>query len=119
MANDESILNSVKKSLGIAEDYTIFDPDIIMHINSTFAVLHQMGVGPDTQFMIEDAETTWNDFLEDRNELVMVKTYIFLKVKLLFDPPTASFVVEAIKDQLAEYEWRMNVEVETPAVTEV
>jgi len=118
MTNEESILNSVKKSLGIAADYTIFDPDIIMHINSTFAVLHQLGVGPDIQFMIEDTTDTWNDFLSDRNELVMVKTYMFLKVKLLFDPPSSSFVVDAYKEQIAEYEWRMNVEVETPAIDE-
>ena len=116
MANDESILNSVKKALGISADYEAFDPDILMHINSTFAVLHQLGVGPDEQFMIEDDGSTWADFLNDRNELAMVKSYVFLKVRMLFDPPQGS-AMDIFKEQAAEYEWRMNVEVETPAVS--
>ena len=116
MANDESILNSVKKSLGIEASYTVFDPDIIMHINSTFAVLHQLGVGPDIQFQIEDDSAVWEDFLSGRNELAMVKSYVFLKTRMLFDPPQGS-VLDIFKEQAAEYEWRMNVEVETPAVS--
>ena len=115
--NQDSILESVKKALGIDPSYEAFDPDIIMHINSTFSVLHQLGVGPDSQFSIEDAEATWSDFLSGRDELNMVKSYIFLKVRLLFDPPQGS-VLESFKEQAAEYEWRMNVEVETPAVSQ-
>lgn len=116
MANDESILNSVKKALGLEASYTAFDPDIIMHINSTFAVLHQLGVGPDTQFTIEDESAVWEDFLSGRDELALVKSYMYLKVRILFDPPQGG-ALETFKEQASEYEWRMNVEVETPAIS--
>lgn len=116
MPASDSILSSVKKSLGIQPDYDVFDPDIIMHINSTFSVLHQLGVGPATAFAIEDDNATWGDFLAEQPDLglAMVQSYIYLKVRMLFDPPQAS-VLSAMKDQASEYEWRMNVEAETPA----
>lgn len=109
----ESILTSVKKSLGITEEYTHFDSDIIMHINSVFSILTQLGVGPDEGFSIIDKDATWNDFMGDDPRLKMVESYMFLKVKLLFDPPLSSAVTEAINHMISEYEWRINVAVET------
>lgn len=104
-----SILNSVKKNLGLAADYTAFDPDVIMYINSVFSTLHQLGVGPDDGYMIEDATPTWDAFLGDDPKLNNIKVYVSLCVKLLFDPPTMSFVIEALKEQKRELEWRINV----------
>lgn len=104
----ESILISIKKLLGISSEYDFFDADVIMHINTAFMVLYQLGVGPSTPFMIEDASATWSDFLGDSNDLAGVKTYIYLKVKLVFDPPQSSAAMEAIKQNIAELEWRLN-----------
>lgn len=108
----ESILISIKKLLGISEDDTAFDTDIIMHINSVFMILWQLGVGPSKGFIIEDETAEWSDFIEDGLNLELVKSYVYLKVKLLFDPPTSSFVMESMNRQIAEFEWRLNVEVE-------
>lgn len=108
----ESILTSVKKLLGIAEEYTAFDPDIIMSINSVFAILEQLGVGPDGGFSITDSSTTWNDYFgasEDIEQNEAVKNYIALKVKLMFDPPTSSTVMQATTNLTSELEWRLNV----------
>ena len=110
----ESILTSIKKLLGITEEYEHFDPDIIMHINSAFSVLTQLGVGPKEGFRIEDESTTWSEFLNDDPRLEFVKTYIHLKVKLVFDPPLSSAVIESINRQISELEWRINVSVDTP-----
>lgn len=109
----ESILTSVKKLLGITEGYNHFDSDIIMHINSALFTLKQLGVGPSEGFTISDKNAVWTDFVEDISKLEAVKTYVYLKVKLVFDPPASSAVMEAIKNQISEYEWRLNVEVET------
>lgn len=108
----ESILTSIKKLLGITEDYTHFDSDVITHINSAFFTLTQLGVGPSEGFSIKDSSETWDDFLSNANSknLEAVKSYVYLKVKLLFDPPLTSSVTEAIKSQISEYEWRLNVE---------
>ena len=103
----ESILTSIKKNLNIAEDVTAFDPDILLHINSSFAKLNQMGVGPEETFMIEDSSATWDDFSTNL-DINMVRTYIYLDVRLVFDPPTAS-VLSSLEKKLAEYEWRLNV----------
>ena len=106
----ESILNSVKKLLGIEADYSHFDPDIIMHINSVFSILTQMGVGPATGFMISGNTETWSDFIaEDFALYSMVKTYVYLKVRLMFDPPISSAAIEAINRQISELEWRLFV----------
>lgn len=108
----ESILTSVKKLLGIAEEYTAFDPDIIMSINSVFAILEQLGVGPDGGFSITDSSTTWNDYFrasEDIEQNEAVKNYIALKVKLMFDPPMSSTVMQATTNLTSELEWRLNV----------
>lgn len=106
---DESILNSVKKILGIASDYDAFDTDIIIHINSVFSTLNQLGLGPDEGFMIEDDSASWGDFLLDDMRLNSVKTYVYLKVRILFDPPTSGFVLTALQEQAKELEWRLNV----------
>lgn len=111
-----SILTSIKKLLGITEEYEHFDTDIIMHINSVFMTLTQLGVGPSEGFSIKDKTATWDEFIPSGANLEGVKTYVYLKVRLLFDPPQSSNVMEAIKNQIAEFEWRMNVEVETPIV---
>jgi hypothetical protein len=103
-----SILQSTKKTLGLAEDYTAFDQDIIMHINSVFSTLVMLGVGPETGFVIEDETDTWEEFTTDVR-LNSVKSYMYLKVRLLFDPPSTSFVLSALQEQIKELEWRMNV----------
>lgn len=108
----ESILTSVKKMLGIAEDYTHFDADIIMHINSVLMTLTQLGVGPEEGFSIEDKSSTWVDFIPANNQFEAVKSYIYLKVRLLFDPPTVSAVMESMNRMASEYEWRLNVNAE-------
>ena len=108
----DSILTSIKKLLGISKEYTHFDNDIIMHINSVFFTLRQLGVGPTEGFFIEDASTDWSEFLDDATNLEAVKSYTYLKVKLLFDPPLSSAAMEAVNRQIAEYEWRLNVSVD-------
>ena len=108
----DSILVSIKKLLGIAADYTHFDPDIIMHINSAFSILTQLGVGPPEGFRIEDDTKTWNDFIGDATKIDAVKSYIYLKVGLMFDPPTSSAVLSAKERQISELEWRLNVAAE-------
>lgn len=105
----ESILTSVKKMLGIAEEYEHFDNDIIMHINSVLMVLTQLGVGPSEGFIIEDDSTIWTEFISDTTQLQAVKSYIFMKVKLLFDPPTSSAVTESYNRLISEFEWRLNL----------
>ena len=106
---DDSILNSVKKLLGIDSDYKAFDLDIITHINSVFSVLQQLGIGPEQGFMIEDDSKEWSSFLQNDLRLNNVKTYMCIKVKMLFDPPATSFHASALQEQAKELEWRMNV----------
>lgn len=110
----ESILTSIKKMLGIDEAYTHFDADIIMHINSVLMILTQLGVGPEEGFVIEDDTSTWINFIPEANaaQLHAVKTYIYMKVKLVFDPPLSSAVIESMSRQIAEFEWRLNVAVD-------
>lgn len=105
----ESILTSIKKLLGIDEEYTQFDSDIIMHINSVFMILNQLGVGPEKGFSIQNSESVWTDFIPSGSNLEAVKTYMHLKVKLMFDPPSSSAVMEAINRTIAELEWRLNI----------
>ena len=107
MSVANSILNSVKKSLGIMPDVTAFDPDILMHINTAFAKLNQLGVGPQDTFMIEDSSSEWEDFFTNL-DINMVKTYIYLEVRMIFDPPTAS-VLTSLEKVKSELEWRLNV----------
>jgi len=109
LENTESILTSIKKLLGIEESYNHFDPDLIMHINSVFSILTQIGVGPSDGFVITGAAETWQDFLNDLNLFALVKSYMHLKVKLLFDLPLSSAAIESINRQIAEFEWRLAV----------
>lgn len=105
----QSILGSTKRNLGIDESYTVFDQTILTHINSVFADLHQLGIGPTEGFYIEDDESSWSEFTEENPLLNSVKTYMYLRVRLLFDPPTTSFAIDAMKEQIREWEWRLNV----------
>ena len=109
----ESILTSIKKLLGIAEDYEAFDTDIMIHINSVFMILTQLGVGPAKGFRITGPYETWEEFVSDGIVADAVKTYVYLKVRLLFDPPTSSAVMDAINRSISEYEWRLNVAAES------
>lgn len=108
----DSILTSIKKMLGITEEYTHFDADIIMHINSVFSVLNQLGVGPEKGFSIENKSTVWSDFIPNETRLELIKSYMHLKVKLLFDPPASSAVIESMDRQIHEFEWRINITVD-------
>lgn len=109
----ESILTSIKKLLGIEEEYKHFDADIIIHINSVLMTLTQLGVGPSEGFSIDDETATWSDYLSDNTNLEGVKSYIHLNVKLLFDPPLSSAVIDAMERRIKEFEWRLNVAAET------
>ena len=104
-----SILDSVKKVLNLAPDYTAFDEDIILHINTVFSTLNQLGVGPVDGFMIEDNTVEWSAFLEDDKRLNNIKSYIYLRVRMLFDPPNIGYLVTAMEKQIEELEWRINV----------
>ena len=115
----ESILTSIKKLLGITEDDSSFDMDIIMLINAAFARLQQLGVGPSEGFSIEDDTATWGDFLGEDNMANMVRSFIWLKVKMAFDPPTSSFVMEAMKHEIAQDEWLLMVHAESKTAEEV
>lgn len=111
--NGESILSSIKKLLGIPDADKSFDLDISIHINTVFMTLNQLGVGPDKTFSIQNADATWTDFFEDRMDLNGVKTLVYLKVRIIFDPPSSSSVLEAYNNQITELEWRLNMNCET------
>lgn len=110
---NDSILTSIKKLLGITEEYEHFDQDIIMHINSVFMILNQLGVGPAEGFSISDKTVIWSDFIVDKKNLEAVKSYMYLKVRLLFDPPTSSAVMESMNRMISELEFRLNVAAES------
>lgn len=104
----ESILTSIKKLLGIVEEYTQFDADLIMYINSSFAILTQIGVGPESGFQITDKSSVWSDFAGDDKQLIaLIIPYISNRVRLMFDPPLSSQVMECMKVSIAEFEWRI------------
>ena len=110
----DSILTSIKKMLGIGEEYCGFDTDIIININSVFGILNQLGVGPDAGFSIQDSTSTWDDFIPNLTKnnvrFDMIKTYIYLKVKLMFDPPTIGAVMESTNKLVDELEWRLKTQ---------
>jgi hypothetical protein len=107
---EQSILKSTKKILGVGDDDTSFDLDIITHINSAFSVLHDLGVGPEDGFVIEDDEPVWDDFLaNDKVKQSQIKVSVWMRSRLAFDLPAQSFLIEAIKEQIREAEWRLNV----------
>lgn len=105
----DSILTSIKKLLGINENDTNFDADIIIHINSVFMVLNQLGVGPSEGFRIEDDSAVWDDYITSTDNLDAVKSYMHHKVKILFDPPLSAAVMNAMNNSINELEWRLNV----------
>jgi hypothetical protein len=111
----ESILTSIKKLLGIAEEYTHFDADLIIHINSVLSILTQIGVGPSEGFSIKDESSVWGDFIPENSNLELpairelIKSYVYMKVKLLFDPPLNSAVIESTNRIISELEWRIQV----------
>lgn len=107
-----SILDTIKQMLGLEPSYTPFDTDVIIHINTVLMILYQLGVGPNTPVRIKDATTTWDVFTGDKTDIESVKTYVYLRVWLLFDPPSTSFVIDAITKQYQELEWRLNDESE-------
>lgn len=113
----ESILTSIKKLLGIDEADAHFDVDIIMHINAAFMTLYQLGIGPSTCFKITSDEETWEDFLGESGNFENVKTYIYRKVRLNFDPPSSSFVLDAMDRQSKEDEWRLYIQAEMEAMS--
>ena len=106
---EDSILTSTKKILGLSPDYTVFDQDIITHINSAFSTLTQLGIGSADGFAIEDDVPTWANYLGEESKIDSVKTYVYLKVRQLFDPPQTSYLISAMEKQIQELEWRLNV----------
>ena len=119
--NDEddisnSILLSVKKMLGIPPEYDQFDPEIIIHINSVFSILTQLGVGSDEGFSIKDSTALWSDYIPEGKAVEDIKTYMYLKVRLIFDPPQSSAAIDAMKQLASEFEWRINVGVDVEEV---
>jgi hypothetical protein len=115
---EPSILNSTKKVLGLPSDYTPFDLDVLTHINSTLATIHQLGVTDEVKY-VTDENDVWDDLGLDRDQVNWARTYIFLKVRLLFDPPGTSFLLEAMNKQIEEHEWRLNLSYELKQSDEV
>ena len=109
---EENILNSIKKLLGIPEDYTAFDQDIMIHISSVFMILSELGVGPSNGYSLKDGTEKWGDFISDDENLEGIKTYVYMKVKTIFDPPLNSAVLASMKELISEFEWRINNEAE-------
>lgn len=107
-----SILNDIKKMLGIDEAYEAFDVDIIIHINTAFTILNQIGVGPKEGFSIKSKEETWDQYIQDTANIDSVKTYVYLRVKSIFDAPSNSFLQDAMKRTMDELEWRLNIQVD-------
>jgi hypothetical protein len=110
---EESILNTIKMMLGPDDSYEVFDTEIIIHINTALSILTQLGVGPKKGFRITGPDETWDDFISDGSvDLEGIKSYIYMKVKMIFDPPANSFVMKAMEDSCKELEWRLNVTVD-------
>ena len=109
----DNILQSIKKMLGPSGNYEYFDTDLIIHINTVLFILTQMGVGPAKGFSIKDGSETWENFVSDIEKLEAVKTYVYLKVKLIFDPPQSSIVKSAIDETIKELEFCLNVEADS------
>lgn len=109
----ESILTSTKQNLGIAVSDTSFDADILLFINGVFSTLNQLGIGPEDGYSISDATPTWDAFIGSDKKKNSVRTYMYLAVRMLFDPPQTSYLIEALNKQKQELEWRLNVVRET------
>lgn len=109
----DSILDSIKKLLGIQPEYRVFDVDLIIHINTVFVFLNQIGIGPQEGFFITDETTSWDDYMTDINQ-ALVRTYMYLRVRLMFDPPGSGILVDSINRMLSELEWRLYLEGDSP-----
>ena len=109
---EDSILTSIKKLLGLDSAYNSFDNDVVMHINSVFSILNQLGVGPTECFSIKDSSAVWKDFVSDAKNLELVKTYVYMKVRKMFDPPTSSALMDSLNQMISELEWRISVTVD-------
>lgn len=109
---EESILITIKKKLGLGKDYDAFDTDVITNINTSLMILGQLGVGPSTGFRITGANETWSDFINDRIDLEGVKDFIYMKARIVFDPPASSSALQALKEEVKELEFRLNVQVD-------
>lgn len=107
----DSILESVKKALGIGPELTAFDLDIVMHINTVFTTLHQLGVG-EPGFTVEDKEATWDQFYNQTHNLHAIRTYVYMRVRIIFDPPVSAYGIQSLENACKELEWRLNHEVE-------
>ena len=105
----DSILESIKKLLGIPKEYDAFDVDVIMHINTAFAILNQLGLGPESGYSIEGYDEVWDDYIVSYN-MSMIKTFIYLKVRLAFDPPSSTALIESMQRTLDELTWRLELE---------
>ena len=110
MAKQLTILDDIKKQIGIVPEYKEFDSQLLLDLNAAFATLHQLGVGPEEGFLVE-ADTDWDEYISTER-LSFIKSYVSMKVRLMFDPPTSSFALDALNKQIAEYEWRITSEVE-------
>lgn len=113
--SDGKIMTDIKKVLQLPADYDVFDLDMKLGIDTAFSTLQQLGIGPEEAFTIDDGEETWEQFFEgvpEKKNLNAVKSYIQLRVRLLFDPPTSSFALDSLKEQIKEFEWRLNVQAE-------
>lgn len=111
--NSNSILDSIKKMIGLDPSYDVYDLDLITHINSVFVIVNQLGVGPSEPFHIDSNKETWDDFFSHEETVSLVRSYMYLKTKIIFDPPTVGVLHEAMERQISEYEWRLNVQAET------
>lgn len=105
-----SILLTIKQMLGIPSEYSVFDEELVVYINTVIAALRQLGVGPENGFAITGENDSWGDYIGDTLMYENVKSYIYLKVRMMFDPPSSSFVLEAFKNQAAEIEWRIYIQ---------
>jgi hypothetical protein len=115
---EASILKSTKKILGIDASYTAFDLDILTHLNAAFSILTQLGIGPEYGFVVESEDETWDDFVVSQPQKGLIKTYLYLKVRFLFDPPGTGYLVEAASNQIKEYEWRLTTMRDEPLEVE-
>mgnify|MGYP003469382735 FL=1 len=112
MNSEQSILKTIRRLVGIDAEFTQFDPELISAINAAFMTLHQLGLGPANGFMIDGEDQTWGDFTNDITQLAGLVNYVLLRTRLVFDPPTNSFVVTSMENQIKELEFRFNVNAE-------
>lgn len=108
-----SILNTIKKLIGLDKDYGAFDLDLVVAINSSFTILRQLGVGPTYEYTISGPDETWSDFFANAKQISLAKSYIYLRARLLFDPPASGPLLDAIKQEISEFEWRLTIQAET------